>query len=213
MKKPKVGNIGGLSTVISLKQIRPNHNPRSTIGIFTNIGSHLRSLMTIAGKCSCPCCGKLIAQGKKLNPAIFEKIYDPLFSLKPDKSTDSTKENATFPPSSMVKTYPEGTEKKVKDILTHCVSYLKDNTSYIYQPVLANLEKYGNIEGFRHETRPHGFGINYEWLVRCGLACRYGIPEKIPFLKQAEKLGYICICYFATGSSSYLHSSTLSIKP
>ncbi len=131
MKKPKVGNISGLSTVISLKQIRPNHNPRSTIGTFTNIGSHLRSLMAIAGKCSCPCCGKLIAQGKKLNPAIFEKIYDPLFSLKPDKSTDSTKENATFPPSSMVKTYPEGTEKKVKDILTHCVSYLKDNTSYI----------------------------------------------------------------------------------
>ena len=131
MKKPKVGNISGLSTVISLKQIRPNHNPRSTIGIFTNIGSHLRSLMTIAGKCSCPCCGKLIAQGKKLNPAIFEKIYDPLFSLKPDKSTDSTKENATFPPSPTVKTYPEGTEKKVKDILTHCVSYLKDNTSYI----------------------------------------------------------------------------------
>ena len=58
MKKPKVGNIDGLSTVISLKQIRPNHNPRSTIGTFTNIGSHLRSLMTIAGKCSCPCCGK-----------------------------------------------------------------------------------------------------------------------------------------------------------
>lgn len=32
MKTPKVEMIEGLSTVISLKQVKPNHNPRSTIG-------------------------------------------------------------------------------------------------------------------------------------------------------------------------------------
>ncbi len=125
---------------------------------------------------------ELIPQGRRLTPDIFKKIYDPLFSLNLSENKDSLKEN-------------------LKNILEQTVSYLKENTSFVYQPVLAYLEKYGNLEGFRYETRPHGFGINYEWLVRCGIVRRYGIPEKIPFLKQAETLGY------------YLHSSTLSISP
>lgn len=62
MKKPKVGSIEGLSTVISLKQIRPNHNPRSTIGTFTDIGSCMRSLLAARGQCRCLCCGKSFPQ-------------------------------------------------------------------------------------------------------------------------------------------------------
>lgn len=108
---------------------------------------------------------EVIPQGKRLNPAVFEKIYEPLFQGMAE---------------------PE----KIKGILEHCVSYLTEHTEPIYQPVLAYMKKRGNLEGFRYETRPHGFGINYEWLVRCGIAERYGIPEKIPFLKGAERLGY-----------------------
>lgn len=62
MKKPKVGGIEGLSPVISLKQIKPNHNPRSTIGTFTSIGSCIRNLMVIHGQCVCPCCGRMFPQ-------------------------------------------------------------------------------------------------------------------------------------------------------
>jgi len=108
---------------------------------------------------------ELIAQGKKLNGTIFEKIYDPLFKGKVDYVT-------------------------VKSILENCVSYLKDNTRMVYQPIISYLEEHGNLENFRYETREHGFGINYEWLVRYGIVERYGIPEKISFLKQVEKLGY-----------------------
>lgn len=125
---------------------------------------------------------ELIPQGKRLSPTVFEKIYDPLFSLKPG-------ENANF------------SKESLQNILEQTVSYLKENTSFVYQPILAYLEKHGNSEGFRYETCPHGFGINYEWLVRCGIACRYGIPEKIPFFKQGEKLGY------------YLRSNISSINP
>lgn len=108
---------------------------------------------------------ELIPQGKKLNPDIFAKIYDPLFKEQVD-------------------------ENVLKDILKNCVSYLEEHTSLIYRPIISYLEKHGNLEHFKYETRPHGFGINYEWLVRYGIAERYGIPEKVPFLKQAEKLNY-----------------------
>lgn len=56
MKKPKVDDISGLSTVISLKQVKPNHNPRSTIGTYTSIGSYVRNLLALHGKCQCLCC-------------------------------------------------------------------------------------------------------------------------------------------------------------
>lgn len=108
---------------------------------------------------------EIIPQGRKLNPAVFEKIYDPLFQGMAETSG-------------------------IKNILEHCVSYLTENTEEVYQPVLAYMEKRGSLEGFCYETRPHGFGINYEWLVRCGIARRYGRPEKIPFLAGAERLGY-----------------------
>lgn len=108
---------------------------------------------------------ELIAQGKKLNGAVFEKIYDPLFEGKVSYAV-------------------------TRNILENVVSYLKHNTEVVYEPILSYLKKHGNLEYFRYETREHGFGINYEWLVRCGIVERYGIPEKISFLNQAERLGY-----------------------
>lgn len=109
---------------------------------------------------------ELIPQGKRLNPEIFSKIYEPLFYKNVDYAI-------------------------VKGILKDCVSYLECNTRMVYQPVISYLEEHGNLEYFKYETRPHGFGINYEWLVRCGIAERYGIPEKIVFLKNSVyKLGY-----------------------
>lgn len=62
MKKPKVERIEGLSTVISLKQIKPNNNPRSTIGTYTNIGSYVRNLMAIHGQCGCLYCDNWFQQ-------------------------------------------------------------------------------------------------------------------------------------------------------
>ena len=67
MKQPKVGNIEGLSTVISLKQIKPNHNPRSTIGTYTSIGSYVRNLMAIHGQCGCLCCSEKFPQSALLS--------------------------------------------------------------------------------------------------------------------------------------------------
>lgn len=62
MKRPKVRNIEGLSTVISLKQIKPNNNPRSTIGTYTSIGSYVRNLMAVHGQCRCLCCDTVFKQ-------------------------------------------------------------------------------------------------------------------------------------------------------
>ncbi len=72
MKQPKAGSIEGLSTVISLKQIKPNHNPRSTIGTYTNIGSFVRNLMAMHGQCRCLCCNKTFAQSSV--PALAKDI-------------------------------------------------------------------------------------------------------------------------------------------
>jgi len=62
MKKPAVGSIEGLSTVISLKQVKPNNNPRSTIGTYTSIGTYVRNLMAIHGQCQCLYCDEIFKQ-------------------------------------------------------------------------------------------------------------------------------------------------------
>lgn len=109
---------------------------------------------------------ELIPQAKRLNPDLFEKIYDPLFQ---------TIVNGDL----------------LKEILNACVDYLEGITEMVYQPVISHLEQHGNLENFKYVTRSHGFGLNYDWLVRVGIAERYGIPEKVPFLKEmAYKLGY-----------------------
>lgn len=62
MKQPRTGNIEGLSAVISLKQVRPNTNPRSTVGTCTSIGSFVRSLTAIHGRCRCLYCNRIYEQ-------------------------------------------------------------------------------------------------------------------------------------------------------
>ncbi len=80
IKSPKVESIEGLSTVISLKQIKPNHNPRSTVGTFTNIASGIRSLMALYGQCLCPCCDKIFS------PSSLSSLIRDMEGL-PDKTT------------------------------------------------------------------------------------------------------------------------------
>lgn len=88
MKRPKVGSIEGLSTVISLKQVKPNNNPRSTIGTYTSIGSYVRNLMAIHGRCRCLCCNKIFKQSsfnaivkdiEALNPHTIVEVSFPYF--------------------------------------------------------------------------------------------------------------------------------------
>lgn len=91
MKKPKVESIEGLSTVISLKQVKPNNNPRSTIGTYTSIGSHVRNLMAIHGKCQCLYCNKIFEQSnlytlikdiEALNSQTIVEVLFPYFFNK-----------------------------------------------------------------------------------------------------------------------------------
>lgn len=91
MKKPKVESIEGLSTVISLKQVKPNNNPRSTIGTYTSIGSHVRNLMAIHGKCKCLYCNQLFEQSnlytlikdiEALNSQTIVEVLFPYFFNK-----------------------------------------------------------------------------------------------------------------------------------
>lgn len=72
MKRPKAGSIEGVSTVISLKQVKPNNNPRSTIGTYTSIGDYVRNLMAIHGQCQCLCCDKSFKQSSL--PALVKDI-------------------------------------------------------------------------------------------------------------------------------------------
>lgn len=109
---------------------------------------------------------ELIPQGKQQNPKLFSRIYDPLFVGKVEKEV-------------------------IESILKNCVQYLEENTNEVYRPILDYLARHGNLEYFQYETRPHGFGINYEWLVRCGIVEHYGILEKVPFIKKPTyKIGY-----------------------
>lgn len=124
---------------------------------------------------------ELIPQGKRLNPAIYAKIYDPLFLCGQGEEKDVRR---TFDLCQV-------DYAAIKNILENCVTYLEEKTEIVYQPIITYLEQHGNLEHFQYDVRPHGFGINYEWLVRCGIAERYGIPEKVPFLKKSVyKLGY-----------------------
>lgn len=82
MKQPLTGNIEGLSTVISLKQVKPNTNPRSTVGTYTSIGSFVRSLTAIHGRCRCLYCHRIYQQ-----TSLYKLIKD-LESLKPGTAVE-----------------------------------------------------------------------------------------------------------------------------
>ncbi|WP_167958784.1 excinuclease ABC subunit UvrA [Anaerosporobacter faecicola] len=94
MKTPDVGEIEGLSTVINLKQVIPNHNPRSTIGTYTSIGSYLRSLIAVHGQCKCLYCGEVYEQSnlytliKDLEALNSNTIVEVSFPYFFDKNTE-----------------------------------------------------------------------------------------------------------------------------
>ena len=62
MEKPNVEYIEGLSPAISIDQKTTSRNPRSTVGIVTEIYDYLRLLFARVGDVHCPTCGKPISQ-------------------------------------------------------------------------------------------------------------------------------------------------------
>lgn len=56
LKQPDVNFIEGLTPVISVKQYKPPHNPRSTIGTLSELSTYMRYLYSAMGEASCPCC-------------------------------------------------------------------------------------------------------------------------------------------------------------
>lgn len=97
---------------------------------------------------------ELIAQARQLNPDLFKKIYDPLFS---EIMTDEV----------------------IDEIIKTCHQYLEENTMEVYRPLISYLQEHGTLEDFSLKTRRHGFGINYQWLYRMGIVERYVEPIKI----------------------------------
>ncbi|MTI96934.1 MAG: hypothetical protein FH749_15940 [Firmicutes bacterium] len=82
------------------------------------------------------------------------------------------------------------TDQLLEAMLTACCTYLHDNTREVYRPVLVHLEQHHTLQEFRLKTRPHGFGINYEWLCRVGLVERYPEPVRINNQIQCFQIGY-----------------------
>lgn len=58
LKQPDVNYIEGLTPVISLKQYKPNKNPRATVGTVSEISTYIRNLYSLAAEAFCPVCGK-----------------------------------------------------------------------------------------------------------------------------------------------------------
>lgn len=97
---------------------------------------------------------EIIEQARKHAPDIFEKIYDPLVDSKI-------------------------TEKIVSDVIDATHKYLEDNTQEVYRPILEYLKVHKNLSDFSLKTHEHGFGINYDWLIRMGITTLYEEPIKI----------------------------------
>lgn len=108
---------------------------------------------------------ELIVQARKVNPEIFNKIYDPLF-------------------------YKIMTDEMIDEILKTCHQYLQENTNEVYRPIISYLKEHGTLEDFSLKTRKHGFGIDYEWLYRVGIVERYVEPIKINNRNEFYQIGY-----------------------
>ena len=76
MEKPDVESIDGLSPAISIDQKTTSKNPRSTVGIVTEIYDYLRLLYARIGTVHCPVCGRTI-EGQTV-----DQIADSLMTLE-----------------------------------------------------------------------------------------------------------------------------------
>ncbi|MDR1784455.1 MAG: excinuclease ABC subunit UvrA [Endomicrobium sp.] len=75
MEKPDVDIIEGLSPSISIKQRKPSHNPRSTVGTVTEIYDYLRLLFARIGVTHCPKCGGIV------QPQSAQQIIDEVMNM------------------------------------------------------------------------------------------------------------------------------------
>ena len=108
---------------------------------------------------------EIIAQASKMKPELFKKIYDPLL-------------------------YEIVKDDMINEILEFCHAYLRENTLEVYSPIISYLKEYRTLKNFSMKTRPHGFGINFEWLYRMGIVDRY--VEKVKINNKDEE-------FFQTG--------------
>ena len=75
MEKPDVESIEGLSPAISIDQKTTSRNPRSTVGIVTEIYDYMRLLYARVGTPYCPICGK------KIEKQSIDQIVDNVMKL------------------------------------------------------------------------------------------------------------------------------------
>lgn len=109
---------------------------------------------------------EIIKQGKRLNSKLFANTYDVLNETGMDRQVLYNSINAAE-------------------------AYLMSETEQVYATIIDHLKLYGNLNNFKIVTRDHGFGINYEWLVRYGIAERYAEPiENNRYLDGLNRLCY-----------------------
>lgn len=123
MKRTKVESVEGLSTVIGLKQVKPNHNPRSTIGTYTRIGSYVRTLMAAHGRCQCLFCDDIYKQSnfytlvrdlEGLPPGTLVEVSFPYFF---SKRTDRRQQIEAFRQKGKRSIYIHGENRSLRDFI------------------------------------------------------------------------------------------------
>lgn len=123
MKKPNVGSIEGLSTVISLKQVKPNHNPRSTIGTYTSIGSCVRALIAAYGTCKCMVCNQKYEQssifsiGRDLERLPSDTVVEVCFPYFFHHNSDARLQIEELRRQGFRLIYIEGERKNLRDFI------------------------------------------------------------------------------------------------
>lgn len=94
LKQPDVNFIEGLTPVISLKQYKPNKNPRATIGTLSEVSTYLRYLYTTIGEARCPFCRSvfpissvhyLIKELEKLPESTIIELQFPVYKARNKK--------------------------------------------------------------------------------------------------------------------------------
>lgn len=97
LKQPDVNFIDGLTPVISVKQYKPNINPRSTIGTLSEISTYLRYLYSGMGRAHCPVCKReyhvitlqyLVKELEELLHGTVVEVCFPIYKNRVIKSED-----------------------------------------------------------------------------------------------------------------------------